>query len=125
MAGYQGDYQEQSHRTILAIPAEAWKLQVHESEPDEPMLIITMGGDDPIVEVKFENRHQLESAMGVCFVRFERLFMDMDYGLPLILYVAAIMIRTSTSATSPKYSKPLTKPRMISSNYFAWHERWR
>ncbi|CCC10146.1 hypothetical protein SMACR_02724 [Sordaria macrospora] len=64
MAGYQGDYQEQSHRTILAIPAEAWKLQVHESEPDEPMLIITMGGDDPIVEVKFENRHQLESAMG-------------------------------------------------------------
>lgn len=51
-----------------AIPDDAWKLQVRESESDPLMLILTTGEDDPIVEVKFENRDQLESAMGVCFM---------------------------------------------------------
>ncbi|KAJ4417649.1 hypothetical protein N0V85_001759 [Neurospora sp. IMI 360204] len=47
-----------------AIPDDAWKLQVRESESDELMLILTTGEDDLIVEVKFKNRDELESAMG-------------------------------------------------------------
>ncbi|KAK3501464.1 Swi5-domain-containing protein [Neurospora crassa] len=46
-----------------AILDSVWKLRVHQSKSVEPVLIITIGGDNQTVEVKFETRDQLESVM--------------------------------------------------------------
>lgn len=51
-----------------AVPDDAWKLQVNESESDELRLLVAVGDDDDTTEVKFGNREELESAMGVCLV---------------------------------------------------------